>query len=174
LVVLGFYRIDYDDNLWEKIKVALTHTDFDGIHELNRAQIVDDFYNFAKVGLHSYSSFLDLIKFLDSDSSFTRGTPPSQRLRACCKEQETKQLEQVFMYVSGILSNHISPTIYLQEFIWDLMGLLYSVPFKKAKHNDQIYTHQRVLAATWACRQEFKHCIDKSLAAYNTYKETKP
>jgi hypothetical protein len=77
------------------------------------------------------------------------------------------------MYVSGILSNHISPTIYLQEYIRELMVVLYNtVPFNKPNDDDQIYTHKRVLAVTWACNLEVKDCIDNSLAAFGTYRNT--
>jgi aminopeptidase N len=152
----GFYRIDYDDNLWEKIKIALTQTGFDGIHELNRAQIVDDYYNFARAGLHSYSSFLDLIKFLKADSSYY-------------------PWYSAFTAFSSMLQRTGDEKIRagLHEYIRELMVVLYNtVPFNKPNDDDQIYTHKRVLAVTWACNLEVKDCIDNSLAAFGTYRNT--
>ncbi|KAJ8960561.1 hypothetical protein NQ318_013850 [Aromia moschata] len=43
----GYYRVNYDDDLWDSIAAGLLKEDFDGITELNRAQIVDDIFNLA-------------------------------------------------------------------------------------------------------------------------------
>jgi aminopeptidase N len=69
-MVLGYYRINYDQDIWLRIRTALNKPNFDGIHVLNRAQIVDDFYNFAKVSLHPFSEVLELFRFLKEDTSY--------------------------------------------------------------------------------------------------------
>lgn len=68
----GFYRVNYDAKLWERIREALHSDNFNGIDELNRAQIVDDILNFARSDLESvdYKTALDIISFIESDSSY--------------------------------------------------------------------------------------------------------
>ncbi|EEZ99297.2 aminopeptidase N-like protein [Tribolium castaneum] len=152
----GYYRIDYDGTLWAKIKTALFATDFSGIHELNRAQIVDDYYNFAKIGTHSYSDLLELLKFLKNDISYY-------------------PWYSAFSAFSSMLARTTNDKIResLSEYILDQMTTLYaSVPFNEPKDSDQIYSLKRALAANWACRLGLKDCVDKAVAAFQTYKNS--
>lgn len=47
------------------------------------------------------------------------------------------------------------------------------MPFDQPKNDDQIYTFNRVQANTWACRLGNQECIDKAVAAFEQYKQTK-
>lgn len=62
--------MNYDDRLWTNIAAALLNHDFDGIIDLNRAQIVDDLFNLARANQIRYSRILDIIQFLANDISY--------------------------------------------------------------------------------------------------------
>lgn len=47
----GFYRVNYDNNTWHLLLDQLLQN-HSVIHHLNRAQILDDAFNLAKIGLH--------------------------------------------------------------------------------------------------------------------------
>nr|XP_034830249.1 membrane alanyl aminopeptidase-like isoform X1 [Maniola hyperantus] len=68
----GFYRVTYDDYTWNLIIIALrdnqTRT---AIHEYNRAQIVNDVFQFARAGIMSYNRALNILSFLKEETAYT-------------------------------------------------------------------------------------------------------
>lgn len=70
LVLTGFYRVNYDDKNWLKIADYLNSEDYENIHVLNRAQIIDDAYHFAIKGEMKNTTFLKIIKYLKQETSF--------------------------------------------------------------------------------------------------------
>lgn len=69
-VLLGYYRVNYDDTLWSEIETALKSEDFGGIHVLNRAQIIDDVLNLARAGVVSYTRALDVASYLANENEY--------------------------------------------------------------------------------------------------------
>lgn len=59
----GFYRVNYDQKNWKLILIQLI-TNPCKIHELNRAQIIDDTYHLAKAGLIPYYYYISLLEYL--------------------------------------------------------------------------------------------------------------
>lgn len=56
--------------MWSNIADALLKDNFDGIGDLNRAQIVDDLFNLARADELKYSRVFEIIDFLANDSSY--------------------------------------------------------------------------------------------------------
>lgn len=67
---VGFYRVDYDEVLWQNILKALKEPGFSSIPDLNRGHFVDDWYYMARAGIHSFVEFLEFISFLEKDDSY--------------------------------------------------------------------------------------------------------
>lgn len=68
--VSGYYRVNYDDTLWDALDTALKSVDFDGIDPLNRAQLIDDAMNLARAGIIPYSRALSLTNYLNQDTDY--------------------------------------------------------------------------------------------------------
>nr|AAD31183.1 aminopeptidase N 1 [Lymantria dispar] len=66
----GYYRVNYDDYTWDLIAIALRGADRTVIHEYNRAQIVNDVFQFARSGLMSYSRALNILSFLQYETDY--------------------------------------------------------------------------------------------------------
>lgn len=62
--------MNYDDTLWSALRDALKSEDFDVIHVLNRAQIVDDALNLARAGQLSYNTALDIVSYLENEVEY--------------------------------------------------------------------------------------------------------
>lgn len=45
---LGYYRVMYEDNNWERLTEMLQSENFENIHILNRVQLIDDSLEFAR------------------------------------------------------------------------------------------------------------------------------
>lgn len=70
LSISGYYRVNYDSTLWSALETALKSDNFDGIHVLNRAQIVDDALNLARAGQLSYGTALSIASYLEKETEY--------------------------------------------------------------------------------------------------------
>jgi ERAP1-like C-terminal domain len=68
---LGYYRVNYDFNNWHALIVALNSDDFDKIHVLNRAQLIDDSFNFAAGGYLDYKVAFGILTYLSRETEYT-------------------------------------------------------------------------------------------------------
>lgn len=60
----GYFRVLYDEQNYKLISDAMVRNVSD-FHELNRAQLIDDTYNFVLSGQLGFNIFLDVIRFLE-------------------------------------------------------------------------------------------------------------
>ncbi|XP_063824395.1 membrane alanyl aminopeptidase-like [Ostrinia nubilalis] len=67
----GFYRVNYDDYTWNLIVNTLRGPNRTQIHDLNRAQIVNDVFQFARSGLMTYSRAFNILSFLENETDYT-------------------------------------------------------------------------------------------------------
>ncbi|OWR41734.1 aminopeptidase N3 precursor [Danaus plexippus plexippus] len=67
----GFYRVNYDDYTWDLITAALRSSNRTLIHEYNRAQIVNDVFQFARSGIMSYNKAFNILSFLENETEYT-------------------------------------------------------------------------------------------------------
>ncbi|CAH1647272.1 unnamed protein product [Spodoptera littoralis] len=67
----GFYRVNYDDYSWNLIALALRdENENKAIHELNKAQIVNDVFSFARAGIMRYDRALHILSFLERETDY--------------------------------------------------------------------------------------------------------
>nr|ASU92545.1 aminopeptidase N [Achaea janata] len=66
----GFYRVNYDDYTWDLIALALQSDARETIHEFNRAQIVNDVFQFARSGLMTYRRAFNILSFLEFETDY--------------------------------------------------------------------------------------------------------
>ncbi|XP_063706147.1 membrane alanyl aminopeptidase-like [Culicoides brevitarsis] len=67
---VGFYRVNYDEENWKSIRGFLKSGDFEKIHVLNRAQIVDDLFNFARNGILSYDFVMSIVDYVREEKNY--------------------------------------------------------------------------------------------------------
>lgn len=70
LSFLGYYRVNYDDKLWQRIISALKSNEMQKIHVSNRAQLIDDAFSLAKVGELNYNTVFELASYLVHESEY--------------------------------------------------------------------------------------------------------
>ena len=69
IFTIGFYRVNYDSNGWQRIFNILNNK-FDEIHVLNRAGIVDDLLNLGRAGYQDYETVLNGITYLERETNY--------------------------------------------------------------------------------------------------------
>lgn len=67
---VGYYRVHYDEENWNAINTVLRSTNYTKIHVINRAQILDDALNLARVGYLKYDFVLNLIDYLTQEKHY--------------------------------------------------------------------------------------------------------
>nr|XP_026484279.1 membrane alanyl aminopeptidase-like [Vanessa tameamea] len=66
----GFYRVNYDNTNWALLTRALRSNNRTLIHELNRAQIVDDLFAFGRAGVVPYNRVFNVLSFLKMEDGY--------------------------------------------------------------------------------------------------------
>lgn len=66
----GYYRVNYDEGNWELLIDQLHSEDFEVIHVLNRAQLVDDSLNLARAEIISYETAFRLLEYLHQEVDY--------------------------------------------------------------------------------------------------------
>ena len=66
---IGYYRVNYDEKNW-KLIIKQLNEDHTKIHVINRAQIIDDALNLARVGQLKYELALEVTSYLNSETEY--------------------------------------------------------------------------------------------------------
>lgn len=66
---LGFYRVNYDDQLWSALTKALAKNKTD-IDDLSKSQIVDDLFALGRTKNLPYSKIFDYMEFLNTTDNY--------------------------------------------------------------------------------------------------------
>ncbi|KAJ8959942.1 hypothetical protein NQ314_006145 [Rhamnusium bicolor] len=66
----SFYRVNYEEQLWKRIISSLKSAERTEIHVLNRARLVDDIFNIARIGDVSYALAFELADFLVDETEY--------------------------------------------------------------------------------------------------------
>ncbi|XP_050307888.1 membrane alanyl aminopeptidase-like [Anthonomus grandis grandis] len=153
----GFYRVNYDTTLWNNLATALLQTNFSGIHELNRAQIIDDSNQLAKAGYLSYSQVLRNTEFLANDTSYFSWYPATS----------------LFWYLLQKTGSMTTLGAALtQHFLQLISNAADSVPLETVNEDAHIYTLNQILINTYACKFGNNKCATAAKLLFKNYKDT--
>lgn len=67
----GYYRVNYDLANWQALIKVLNSVDFEKIHVLNRAQLVDDPVNLALSGYFDFEIVFEILNYLLREVEYT-------------------------------------------------------------------------------------------------------
>ncbi|XP_029155978.1 aminopeptidase N-like, partial [Nylanderia fulva] len=81
---IGYYRVNYDEENWQRITNYLHSHNYKKIHVLNRAQIIDDAFNLMIAGhLRSYI-FWNITSYLHQEEDYIAWYPMFKALEYIC------------------------------------------------------------------------------------------
>ncbi|CAD6234140.1 GSCOCG00007592001-RA-CDS, partial [Cotesia congregata] len=66
----GYYRVNYDEKNWKLITDYLKSGNYQKIHVLNRAQLIDDAFVFAEFGYLNFNVAFDLARYLKIETEY--------------------------------------------------------------------------------------------------------
>jgi len=71
----GYYRVNYDNDNWQKLVKYLNSTKYLNIPVLNRAQIIDDAYYFLTTEKLDFDFFKKLTYYLSNETDYVAWYP---------------------------------------------------------------------------------------------------
>ncbi|KAJ8960570.1 hypothetical protein NQ318_013859 [Aromia moschata] len=150
---IGYYRVNYDEVLWERIIAALKNdTERKTIDVLNRAQLIDDIFNIARVGRIGYERAFELADYLSSETEYY---PWSSALGA-------------ISYLMGKLGNSKAESL--------LKNITLKWIENAFKHTKIAKTHidhlRDSMILNWACKLGQEECINYAIETFDAYKTT--
>lgn len=148
----GFYRVWYDDRNYELVNNELNSNNFEIIHEINRAQYIDDLNELVNSGRVEVKTLFNALKYLKKETKYT----PWAAARRIFNDLSqiftaSDELAKFNTYVAGLVQN------------------FYKNKTLEAVENEPLFDkYSRNIAVELACRYGVKECLsDTHTKFYN-------
>jgi aminopeptidase N len=138
-------------NNWQKIRKELLTDNHGGIHVSNRAQIVDDLFNFARAGIVDFEFAFEILEYMAKERQYVPWLAFFNGLSHLTRRFGAEMFRNYVLTVLEPIYDHI-------EFY--------------PRINDtqtQIYTRNNVLA--WLCRYGHEDCLMNAKYEYGKFIE---
>ncbi|XP_037950077.1 aminopeptidase N-like [Teleopsis dalmanni] len=155
----GLYKVKYDDHNWNMLIDTLLSSNFEKIHIINRAQLIDDALSLAWSGDVDYDVAMRLIEYLTREREYIpwiaalenlsnvnrilRQTPDYEFF----KKYMRKILTPIYIYLNGLNETTRNPD----------------------EDNHSAILH-KVLIAGWSCRFEVHDCIARARTYFKLWR----
>lgn len=140
---IGYYRVNYDQVNWDKLIDVLNSSNFNDIHVLNRAQLIDDSLNLAADGYLRYETALQVLSYLERETDYIPW-------RAAVTNLDK---------LDFILKDDASYQTY-RKFVKQLARKMYNKFGFEEKPGDLLVDKfARELAIDWTCRMGDERCL---------------
>ncbi|KAG8228739.1 hypothetical protein J437_LFUL007074 [Ladona fulva] len=147
----GLYRVNYDKKNWDLLVEAFNSDEFKNINVVNRAQIIDDAMNLARVGKITYDIAFGLLNYLKNEREYLPWRAALSNLGYI-----ENMMRRTGEY--GVFKRLLSP-------IYDEV----SQSSPKNKTLFLIKQHSQIIA--WACAYGVGDCVDQAKAAYKSWQK---
>lgn len=142
---VGYYRVNYDESSWHSIHHALLASNHDGIHVLNRAQVVDDVLNLARGNLLDYQMAFDILDYLPTETHYIPWLSAINGLSYLSRRMAGQQSDLFGAYVLKTFENvyqHLS--------------------FDEKTTDRQTDHYNRAQVLQWLCKYNHADCVAKA------------
>ncbi|XP_018561218.1 glutamyl aminopeptidase-like isoform X2 [Anoplophora glabripennis] len=147
----GYYRVNYDDILWQRIIEALKN-DRNSINVINRSQLVNDVFNIARAGGVSYRTAFHLAEYLRYETEYYPWVSAFNAIS----------------FISGKLAdNKAERLLQFRILYWLNKAFPPNNPNTGTSHVDKL---KEVLVLDWACKLGQEQCIAYANETFQKYK----
>ncbi|XP_029169211.1 endoplasmic reticulum aminopeptidase 2-like isoform X2 [Nylanderia fulva] len=143
---VGYYRVNYDDENWQRISNFLNSDNYMKIHVLNRAQIIDDAFHLMIAGQLNCHIFWDLIKYLHREEDYVAWYPMFKAME--------------YMYGTFPWKEMVGNVTFLLRYA--LYMVLERIKYEEIDDTDELRICLRQEAARWACFLDSPTCKKKA------------
>lgn len=143
----GYYRVNYESELWQRLILKLRSTFFEEIHHHSRAQLLDDAFALTKAEKLDYSTLLRLLQYLNQEMSFLPWMMADLGLQDLNRLLEDSTLSEYFL-----------------RFVRELTAKIYSNYGLRDRGNLESLGQKflRSIAIKWACKTQDPSCLQEA------------
>ncbi|XP_043498883.1 putative aminopeptidase-2 [Polistes fuscatus] len=136
----GYYRVNYDIANWKRIIDALTQQKFEKIHKVNRAALIDDLMNLARVGYVDYDLLFSATEYLKYENEYLPWRAFFNGLTYLHNKFEAQEIfESLKQHVLKLINSIIEKSLNKESQLSDLLLM---------------ELHK------WACKYQSKYCYE--------------
>lgn len=146
----GYYRVNYDMENWQAIGRALKSEKHGNIHVTNRAQIIDDLFNLAKIGYLKYDLVFEILRYVKNEREYTPWLATLNGLSYLQQRVSSEDVELKKMFDS---------------FVLDILTDIYDY-INKLENGSHLYYINGIQIRTWACKYGQEKCVNNSLVEF--------
>ncbi|XP_037943906.1 membrane alanyl aminopeptidase-like [Teleopsis dalmanni] len=151
----NYYRVLYDEKILTNIRKALLQKNHSDIPVINRAQLVDDLFNFARNGSVSYNRVFEFVEYLAFETEYLPWYAAFSGF-----EHVTKRLPLKRQKDFGDFLEKIAKAVYEKLYF--------------ENNNDtvlDVYNRNKVI--NWVCKYRISDCNEKAQQVLNNVYSTK-
>ncbi|XP_017007630.2 aminopeptidase N [Drosophila takahashii] len=140
----NYQRVYYDATLMKGLRVALSASNHSGIPVENRAQLIDDLFNFARIAYVDYEYVFEFLEYLSKEVDYVPWYAVYENLDVVAKRLTPEQLPNFRKYLSDITKS-----------VFEKLGVEWSDqdgPLEVANRNKLV---------KWLCRYRVDSCRNK-------------
>ncbi|XP_011690580.1 PREDICTED: uncharacterized protein LOC105451677 [Wasmannia auropunctata] len=154
----GYYRVNYDKKNWIQLIDYLKNENFETIHEINRAALIDDLMNLARAAYVDYEIAISAIMYLEKENNYLPWRAFFNNLLYLNNRFRGSEMEDIY-----------------KKWITFLIGRIYAqLGFEDTpSDNDQIRIF-RIHTRRWACKYiDISHCKVYALRYFQKFQHSK-
>jgi len=148
----GFYRVNYDKKNWKLLAETL-NKDHTSIHVINRAQILDDALELAKVGKLDYQTALSLTGYLSRETEYI---PWYSALSGLSHIKDMLKRTSAYGEFKSYMLKLLAP-------IYQKLG------FDGKADDEHLDILLRKKIVSWACSMGHEDCVNKVTGTYRSW-----
>ena len=154
----GYYRVNYDDSLWESIirQLNAPGSGFTAINSLNRAQLIDDSFHLARAKKIGFGVMMKIMNYLEGEDDYV---PWAMTNRA-----------------HNLLNRWLTGTVVhpnYQRFILNNVKLLYTrLGVRNVQNEMRVNRYARAIAINLACQAGSVSCLNETRQELVTFIRT--
>ncbi|KAH8358870.1 hypothetical protein KR093_002954, partial [Drosophila rubida] len=137
----NYFRVFYDEPILNKIKLALSKDGHSSIPVENRAQIIDDLFNFARAGMIDYVDVIEFLEYLRNEYEFIPWNAAHNGLARLAQRLTPQQLP------------------HFENYLINITAAVFSKLTVKSSINDSVFdVYNRNLHVFYLCKYQNSGC----------------
>ena len=150
----GYYRVNYDNNLWNLIIQQLNRDgdEYNKIHLFNRAQLIDDSFHLTRAEIINYDTVLGIMNYLEKETDYVPWTSANR----------VNTLLNRWLSGSSVYPAYQAFMMKNSEALFNRLGV-YNI-----NNEPRLDRYARTIAINIACQFQLSACLSQSLQALQT------
>lgn len=151
---IGYYRVNYDPEMWMKIINTLNSLHFEVIPVLNRAALIDDAFNLAIANKISYGYLFGILSYLKYEYDLIPWKAASYGLQYI--DMQLAEDEEIYEN--------------FRTFVIEIVDPFYSRLGLNSKSGETSFDREmREIAIFWMCKMKFNPCVTYVNSKFNEF-----